>query len=179
MLSQGVPMLLAGDEVLRTQRGNNNAWCQDNEVSWIDWRRTAKQDEMLRFTRELIAFRRRHACLELNRFFEGRPLPGRPIPDIAWHAARLGESPWHGDGRVLRFTIAGLGEGEEDLHVILNVSGRVVEADLPVIPGRRWHVAVDTARPSPEDIVPRPRQRPHAAASYLAAARSVAVLEAR
>jgi glycogen operon protein len=179
MLSRGVPMLLGGDEILRTQRGNNNAWCQDNEVSWMDWRRTAAQDEMLRFTRELIAFRRRHACLELNRFFEGRPPPGRAIPDIAWHGTRLGESPWHGDGRVLRFTIAGRGEGEEDLHVVLNVSGRAVEADLPVLPGRRWHVAVDTARASPEDVVPRPRQRPHAAAVYLTAARSVVVLEAR
>ncbi len=179
MLSRGVPMLLGGDELLRTQRGNNNAWCQDNEVSWIDWRRTAAQEDMLRFTRELIAFRRRHPCLELNRFFEGRPVAGRPIPDIAWHAARLGESPWHGDGRVLRFTIAGLREGEEDLHVVLNMSGRPVDANLPVIPGRRWHVAVDTARPAPEDIVPRPRQRPHAAPAYATGARSVVVLEAR
>jgi isoamylase len=179
MLSRGVPMLLGGDEVLRTQRGNNNAWCQDNEISWIDWRRTSAQDDMLRFTRELVAFRRRHPCLEANRFFEGRPVAGRPIPDVAWHGARLGESPWRGDGRVLRFTVAGLGEGEEDLHVMLNMSDRAVEADLPVIPGRRWHVALDTLRPPPDDVVPRPRQRPHAATTYLVAPRSVAALEAR
>lgn len=179
MLSRGVPMLLGGDEVLRTQRGNNNAWCQDNEVSWVDWRRTAAQEDMLRFTRELIALRRRHASLERNRFFDGRPVPGRAIPDITWHAARLAERPWHGDGRVLRYTIAGLVAGEEDLHVILNASERAVDADLPLIPGRRWYVALDTARPAPEDIVPRQRQRPHTAASYLAAPRSVAVLEAR
>jgi glycogen operon protein len=178
MLSRGVPMLLAGDEVLRTQRGNNNAWCQDNEISWMDWRRTATQEDMLRFTRELIALRRRHPCLELNRFFDGRPAPGRPIPDVAWHGARLGDSPWRGDGRVLRFTMAGLGEREEDLHVILNVSERPVEADLPVIPGRRWHVAVDTGRRPPDDIVPTSRQRPFPA-PCLVAARSVVVLEAR
>jgi glycogen operon protein len=179
MLSRGVPMLLAGDEVLRTQRGNNNAWCQDNELSWIDWRRTAAQEAMLRFTRELIALRRRHACLERNRFFEGRPAPGRSIPDIAWHGARLGESPWKGEGRILRFTIAGLTDDEEDLHVILNMSVRPLVADLPVLAGRRWHVAVDTSRPPPEEVVPWPRQRPHPAPTYRVAARSVVVLEAR
>ena len=179
MVSRGVPMLLGGDEVLRTQRGNNNAWCQANELSWVDWRRTDAQVDMLRFTRELIALRRRHPCLEHNSFFEGRPVPGRPIPDIAWHGARLGESPWRGDGRVLRFTVAGLGGGEEDLHVALNTSERAVEADLPAIPGRRWHVAVDTSRPPPDDAVPRSRQRPYPAASYLLPPRTVLVLEAR
>jgi isoamylase len=180
MLSRGVPMLLAGDEVLRTQRGNNNAWCQDNELSWIDWRRTTAQQDMLRFTRELIAFRRRHASLERNRFFEGKRLPDRPLPDIAWHGARLDELPWHhGDGRVLGFTIAGLTEREEDLHVVLNMSDRALDAELPVIPGRTWHVAIDTARPASDDVVPPPRQRPHAAPARRVAPRSVVVLEAR
>jgi isoamylase len=63
LLSQGVPMLLAGDEVLRTQRGNNNAWCQDNELSWFDWRLTETNSDMLRFVREMIALRRRHPGL--------------------------------------------------------------------------------------------------------------------
>ena len=75
MLSRGVPMLLAGDEVLRTQRGNNNAYSQDNEISWFDWRLVETRRAMLRFVRELIAFRRRHPCLTANRFFHGRPLP--------------------------------------------------------------------------------------------------------
>ena len=103
MLSRGVPMLLAGDEVLRSQRGNNNAYCQDNALSWFDWRLVEANRDMLRFTRELIALRRRHACLTANRFFDGKPVRGRGIPDIAWHGARLNEPAWHdGQGRFLR-----------------------------------------------------------------------------
>lgn len=181
LLSRGVPMLLAGDEILRTQRGNNNAWCQDNEISWIDWRTTGRQQDMLRFTREMIALRRRHPSLLANRFYDGRPLPGRGLSDVAWHGARLGELPWDDhEARVLRFTIAGLSPGEEDLHVVLNASERALVADLPAIAGgRRWHVAVDTARPPPDDVLPRERQRPHPAPSYAVDGRSVVVLEAR
>ena len=75
-------MLLAGDEVLRSQRGNNNAWCQDNALSWFDWRSVEINRDMLRFTRELTALRRRHPCLITNRFFHGEPVPGRGVPDI-------------------------------------------------------------------------------------------------
>ena len=72
MLSQGVPMMMAGDEVLRTQRGNNNAYCQDNELSWFDWSFAPAARAMLRFTRELIALRQRHPSLRRTRFLNGR-----------------------------------------------------------------------------------------------------------
>src|SRR5581483_2819838 len=68
LLSQGVPMLLAGDEVLRTQQGNNNAWCQDNEVSWVNWDLSIKNADFLRFVRELIALRKRHPVLRRRSF---------------------------------------------------------------------------------------------------------------
>jgi isoamylase len=71
MLSQGVPLILAGDEFLRTQHGNNYAWCQDNETSWVDWRLVEQHADFLRFTRELIWFRRRHPALRRRRFFRG------------------------------------------------------------------------------------------------------------
>jgi glycogen operon protein len=180
MLSRGVPMLLAGDEVLRSQGGNNNAWCQDNALSWFDWKRVETHRDMLRFTRESIALRRRHACLTANRFFDGKPIDGRGIPDIVWHGSRLNEPPWHdAQGRLLAFTMAGVAGDEEDLHVILNMSDQAVDAALPSIPGRRWNVALDTSRSSPEDIIARERQKPCAEASYRAGARSVVVLEAR
>ena len=180
MLSRGVPMLLAGDELLRSQGGNNNAWCHDNEVSWLDWSLSATQRDMLRYTRELIALRRRHPCLTANRFFTGASLPGRGIPDIAWHGARLEEPPWHdAGGRLLRFTLAGLDAEEADMHVICNMGDATADLLLPRIAGRRWQVALDTARPSPEDIVPPSMQRPHSSESYSAGARSVVVLEAR
>lgn len=78
LLSQGVPMILAGDEFLRTQRGNNNAWCQDNEISWVDWRLAEANADFLRFTREMIALRKRHPVLRRRRFFTGEVKQGGP-----------------------------------------------------------------------------------------------------
>lgn len=180
MLSRGVPMILAGDEVLRTQHGNNNAWCQDNPLGWFDWDLVDANRDMLRFTRELIALRKRHPSLTRNRFFTGRPVPGRGIPDVAWHGLRLNEPLWQdGEAQVLACTLAGLRADEEDLHVILNLSARAIDAPLPSLPGRRWHLAVDTSLASPHDIVPRERQQPHPAPVYRAGPRSVVVLEAR
>jgi len=180
MLSRGVPMLLAGDEVQRTQGGNNNAYCQDNETSWFDWGLTERNRDMLRYTRELIALRRRHACLTADRFFDGKPVAGRGLPDIAWHGKRLDEAPWgEGDGRFLRYTLAGLSDEEEDLHVILNMSDAAVEVELPTIARRRWHLALDTALDSPADVAARGAQVPCATQSYSAHARSVAAFEAR
>ena len=115
---------------------------------------------MLRFVRDLIAFRRRHQCLTANRFFHGGPLPGRGLPDVAWHGARL-DAPGWGDanGRMLAVTIAGSGE-EEDLHLILNMAEAAIDVELPRIADRTWHVAIDTARESPLDVMERTRQIP-------------------
>jgi glycogen operon protein len=180
MLSRGVPMLCAGDEVLRTQDGNNNGYCQDNELSWFDWSRLESQREMLEFTRGMIAFRRRHASLTANRFYHGKVLAARGIPDITWHGMRLHQPPW-GDGaaRMLAFTIAATEEGEEDLHAILNMSENPLEAEIPQSPDRLWHLAVDTAQAPPHDIIEPARQVQWSTQSYSAAPRSVVVLEAR
>jgi glycogen operon protein len=173
-------MLLAGDEVLRTQRGNNNAYCQDNEISWFDWALLETERDMLRYTRELIALRRRHACLTANRFYAGRPYCERGIPDIAWHGIRLDEPPWRDPGSpLLAFTVGALADGEDDLHVILNMSERAADVALPTIPGRRWHLALDTSRPPPSEILAPAEQRPHAGSSFPSRPRSVVVLEAR
>jgi len=180
MLSRGVPMLLAGDEVLRSQGGNNNAYCQDNELSWFDWRLTASNRAMVRFTRELIALRRRHPSLTRNRFFRGERLPNRGIPDVAWYGPGLEAPSWQlGHVRFLACTIAGLTRDEEDLHLLFNMSENEIQALLPSIANRRWHVALNTAAVPPGDFTARPDQRPFAAASYLVGPRSVVVLEGR
>ncbi|MDE2449916.1 MAG: glycogen debranching enzyme, partial [Gammaproteobacteria bacterium] len=180
LLSRGVPMLCAGDEVLRTQGGNNNAYCQGNELSWFDWSRVESEREMLDFTRGMIAFRRQHRSLTVNHFYQGRVIPDRGIADIAWHGTRLQQPPWDdANARVLAFTIAGMEEGETDLHAILNMSDAVIEVDLPTLPGRAWRVAVDTAQAPPHDIVEPARQVPLTAARYRLSSRSVVVLEAR
>jgi glycogen operon protein len=181
-------MLLAGDEVLRSQRGNNNAWCQNNELSWLDWRLAESNGDMLRFTREMIALRRRHPALARQRYLTGLPDPARGLPDIRWHGVELDNPGWSGragaaasglDGRFLGFTLAGLAEDEEDLHVLANMSAESRWVALPPIPGRRWYLAVDTGRAAPEDITPRVRQIPWRGDSYPVQPRSVVVLEAR
>jgi isoamylase len=131
-LSQGVPMFLAGDEFLHTQRGGNNAWCQNNEISWLDWRLAEANREMIRFVRELIAFRRRHPCLTRTRCFTGQTESSRGIPDVVWHGLRLNEPLWSDDqAQVLAITIAGCSDLEEDLHIILNMSERLIEIPRP------------------------------------------------
>jgi isoamylase len=177
MLSRGVPMLLSGDEVLRTQRGNNNTYCQDNELTWFDWSRVDSEREMLRFTRGMIAFRRRHPSLTLNRFYKGKILPARGIPDIAWHGARLNQAPWGGRD-ALAFTIAGTTSEEPDIHSMLNMSEQAFDVEIPAFAGRDWHLAVNTAAASPDDLIERTRQRPLGAWTYRVRPRSVVVLEA-
>ncbi|HEX6597247.1 MAG TPA: glycogen debranching protein GlgX, partial [Acidimicrobiales bacterium] len=86
MLSQGVPMMLGGDEMDRTQQGNNNAYCQDNELTWFDWDLDAAAKELLDFTRRLIALRREHPVLRRRSFFQGRPIHGTDLADIGWFA---------------------------------------------------------------------------------------------
>ena len=179
MLSRGVPMLAAGDEVLRTQRGNNNVYCQDSELAWFDWSRLESQREMLNFTRGMILLRRRHASLTANHFYHGKVVPARGIPDIAWHGQRLHQPLW-GDAsaRVLAFTIAGVEDAEPDLHAILNMSEELIAFDLPVLPGRAWRLAVDTARAPPHDMIEPARQVAVSTQTYRLTPRSVVVLEA-
>ena len=180
MLSRGVPMLLAGDELMRTQRGNNNVWCQDNALGWFDWNLVEQNRDMLRFTRELIALRRRHTCLTCNRFFSGTNVPGRDIPDVTWHGVRLNEPLWHdSQARLLACTLAGLSADEEDLHLIFNMSEQTLELQLPALAGRRWHRALDTAQDAPADIIVQQRQVAQTESSYRVSPRSVVVLEAR
>jgi glycogen operon protein len=179
-LSQGVPMFLAGDEFLHTQGGNNNAWCQNNEISWLDWSLTEANPEMLRFVRELIAFRHRHPCLTRARFFTGQPSSSRGIPDIAWHGLRLNEPLWgNNEAQVLAFTIAGSTSTEEELHIVLNMSEQDIEIQLPEIRLRYWHLAIDTAAPSPDDIIEKARQRAVDGHTQRVYARSVVVFEAQ
>jgi isoamylase len=161
MISRGVPMLMAGDEIWRTQLGNNNVWCQDNELSWFDWRLLETERDMLEFVRGMIALRRRHASLMHNAFFTGKPVPGRDIPDIAWHGARLNEPAWHDSTtQFLAFTIAGLSANEEDLHVVLNIADMAIDAPLPLILDRDWYPAVDTSSHATTGVLSRENQRP-------------------
>ncbi len=160
MLSQGVPMILAGDEVLRSQRGNNNAWCQNNESGWFDWTLTEKHGDMLRFTRELIHLRRRHPNLQRRQFLKGSRKDADALPDIQWHGRTPDVPPWDDPvGRLLAFTLAGVEAGEPHLYVAMNMSEVSHSLALPPIAGIEWRLAVDTGATPPDDAHP-PGEQP-------------------
>jgi len=172
LLSQGVPMLLAGDEVLRTQRGNNNAYCQDNDLSWLDWSFTPAAREMLRFTRELIALRKRHPSLRRERFFD--PDDG----EIRWYGETLDVPDWHDpEARVLCFTLEGVTPDEPALHVLINMAPTLRVLPLPSILPREWRRIADTTLAAPDDITPA--GVPILDAQYRLPPHGVAVFESR
>ncbi len=178
LLSRGVPMLLGGDEIRRTQRGNNNAYCQDNPISWFDWTLVGENAATLHFFRQMIAFRRLHPVLHRDRFFAGA-VNGRNLPEIAWHGCALFAPGWDDPAsRVLSFTIGDPGDGE-DIHVILNMDAQDLDFALPSASGRRWVRAVDTACVAPEDIVWPEGATPVTDATYRATSHSVVILVSR
>ncbi len=180
MLSQGVPMILAGDEVLRSQQGNNNCYCQDNELSWFDWSLLVKNQEMFRFTTGMIQLRKRHACLMRRQFLTGAPVDVSSMQDVTWHGIRLNEPQWADpSSRVLACTLSRVEPEEEDLHIILNMSEDNLSMHLPKLQGRAWHLAVDTARSMPEDVIEREKQQPVPRKTVQVSSRSVVVCESR
>jgi isoamylase len=143
-ISRGVPMLLGGDEFRRTQRGNNNAYCQDNDVSWFDWSLLEKYEEIHRFTRGMIAFRRAHPVLRKENFYTDA--------DIKWFAPNGGTPGWAEQWQK-SFACLILGQTEPDLFLLFNAAANPVDFSIPALPaGKIWRLAVDTSRPSPEDI---------------------------
>ena len=178
MLSQGIPMIVSGDEVRRTQNGNNNAYCQDNEISWFDWERAEKNRNIFRFFKWMIDFRKAHSTLHRSCFFTGE-VAERGLKDVSWHGCRLHQPGFDDpDGRVLAFTLAGDADGP-DIHVILNMYWEDLDFDIPDVDGRTWFRVVDTARPSPEDIVEPGQEVPISDGVYRAKGRSVVVLVSR
>ena len=118
LLSQGVPMLLAGDELGRSQRGNNNAYCQDNETSWLDWSQGDDARALLAFTERVAALRAAHPVFHRRDFFQGRPLHGSKVRDIVWlqpNGAEMTEQEWgHDHARALAVFLSGDGLNETD-----------------------------------------------------------------
>jgi isoamylase len=175
MLSRGVPMFVAGDEVRRSQKGNNNPYCQDNEISWFDWTFVHKNSDLLRFCKGMIRFRKMHATLRRDQFFDGS-VNERGLKDVSWHGTKLNHPGWNdASARALAMTLAGFG-GDSDLHVMFNMFWDGLDFELPVVPGRRWFVAVDTAQPSPRDIADPGSEPEVFGNTYQVQPRSVVVL---
>ncbi len=175
LLSQGVPMFVAGDERLRTQHGNNNAYCQDNAIGWLDWSTTNEQDEMCRFTREMIALRQRHVSLRRRDFIAANHAD---TPTLHWFADTLQAPNWDDrKARILSFQLAGNEPGESALCVFINMSGRARVLPLPAAEHGYWKRLVDTAMSSPEDILPVSEAPEVSDSSYMLASFAVAVFE--
>jgi isoamylase len=169
MLANGLPMIVAGDEFLNTQSGNNNPYNQDNEITWLDWARLEANREVFRFFKLMIAFRKSHACI-------GRPTFWRE--DVSWHGAH-GPVDFGHESRCLAYSLHGASVGDGDLYVMIN--GHWADHGFTVSEGQpsEWRRVVDTARPSPEDIVEPGNERTLQTASYRVRARSVVVLHRR
>lgn len=158
MMSQGTPLLLMGDEVARTKHGNNNTYCHDGELTWLDWSLVDANDDLYRFTQNLIAFRKAHPVLRSRHHFMGRDLMGSGYPDISWHGVKAWEPDWADYSRTLAFLLDGAhaldGLGTDDsIYVAMNVHWESHVFELPHLTNRRrWYRFVDTARSAPNDI---------------------------
>ncbi|MBN1910434.1 MAG: glycogen debranching protein GlgX [Pirellulales bacterium] len=143
MVSQGVPFILHGDEFARTQNGNNNAYCQDNPTTWIDWRLAKENADLLRFARMMIALRMKHFAISREEF----------VNRTNWHGTQLGDPDWTGESRALAFQLHGWHE-HPDVYVMLNAHWEPQRFALPSRDWEdRWRRLVDTSLASPEDIV--------------------------
>ena len=186
MLSQGVPMLLAGDELGHTQRGNNNAYCQDNELSWLDWTLDEARRQLLEFARRVIALRRAHPAFRRRDFFQGRPLSGGGAKDILWlkpDGAEMTAEEWEREhARCLGVYLSGAGLAEvdrygrpvrdDDFLLLFNAHHEDIAFVLPALAGEPWSALIDTAL---EPAAPDPR-RLAGGETYALRGRSLALL---
>jgi glycogen operon protein len=168
LLAQGVPMLLAGDEFGRSQRGNNNAYCQDNELSWLSWEVRDRDPELVAFVQTLLDLRRRHPVFRRRRFFQGRAIHGIEIKDVMWlkpDGTEMGDEEWsHGYARCLGMFLAGMvlpdidaqghPQHDDNFLVLFNAHHEPIPFTLPAPSGDgHWQPLVDTAGP-PADLPP-------------------------
>ncbi|MCM5681258.1 glycogen debranching protein GlgX [Schlegelella sp. S2-27] len=177
LLSQGVPMLLAGDELGHTQHGNNNAYCQDNEISWLDWSPAPERHALHQFVQKLIALRCSHPTFRRRDFFEGRSLLGSRLKDVLWlkpDGSEMGAAEWeHEHARCLGVYLAGAGlddvsrHGEplqdDDFLILFNAHENEIAFHMPPIEGEAWTVQIDTVHPRGEaPPTPHGRGEPYA-----------------
>jgi glycogen operon protein len=158
--SQGVPMLAHGDELGRTQNGNNNAYAQDNEITWMNWDLDEHQEQLLAFTRKLIAVRQAHPVLRRRHFFRGTVVPGTDRKDVTWirpDGKEMQDGDWHSEAHVLGMLIDGAATDEVDerghavigdsLLLLLNGGDQQVSFTLPILSKDNiWAILIDTAR---------------------------------
>jgi isoamylase len=190
LLSQGVPMISGGDEIGRSQKGNNNVYCQDNELSWFDWENF--DEALLRFTRNLISLRRRHRIFARRRWFQGRPLHGTGVKDIAWftpQAKEMSEEDWkagfakslgvflNGDA-IASTDMYGDRVTDDSFYFIFNAHHELLQFTMPDASfGQNWLKLIDTNEPPRRRDRRKGQQEIAAGGKIDAAARSLILLQ--
>ena len=159
MMSQGVPMLVAGDEFRRTQQGNNNAYCQDNEISWIDWELVNKNEEFVHFCQKLIAFRKSQPTVRRHQFLTGSPISAEGIPDVSWFSHLGTAIDWQSHEMAMICLLAAPPTTEDplktgrDVLILMNSGQKDLDFLIPAISKHKiWRLFVDTGAPAPDDI---------------------------
>nr|VFJ87525.1 MAG: glycogen operon protein [Candidatus Kentron sp. LFY]VFJ90567.1 MAG: glycogen operon protein [Candidatus Kentron sp. LFY]VFK20467.1 MAG: glycogen operon protein [Candidatus Kentron sp. LFY] len=176
LLSHGVPMVLSGDEMGRTQQGNNNAYCQDNEISWIDWELTRENADLVRFFQRLIELRRTHAALRRESFL---PDEKGTTVSVEWHGVVPYQPDWSYESRTLAKCLRAITpDGEtESIYLIASAYSEPLSFELPSITDRVWYRVSDTSLDAPRDIVDLGKEeRLDEQRNYLVQPRSVVVL---
>ncbi|MGW0070988.1 glycogen debranching enzyme, partial [Streptosporangium sandarakinum] len=145
LTSQGVPMILAGDERGRTQWGNNNAYCHDSDLSWVDWTPNPLTDELVRFTGDLVRFRAAHPAVRTAEHPTGREVrPG--LAEISWHGVTAYAPDWSDGSRLMAvMRCAPMGDAVDCVYVVANTHWEEHDVELPLLPdGALWRLAADT-----------------------------------
>lgn len=158
LLCRGVPMILSGDEMGNTQFGNNNAYCQDNEISWLNWNDLENNHELFNYAKKMIGFRNAHPVLRDNKFFQNRDYMNTGYADISWHGTQAWNADWGGGSRTIAFLLDGIhakGGSVEDnyIYVAMNMHWESHNFAIPQpAEGITWHVSANTDMPEGTDI---------------------------
>jgi len=186
LFSSGTPMILGGDEFARTQQGNNNAYCQDNEIGWFDWTAAERNRDLTEFFRKAIAMTRRFPVLQRRKFFLGKDLDDDGVPDLTWYSPDLGSPNWQDpDARTVCVQLDASEDGTDfgvaRLFFVFNAHYEPQRIKLPPLGAdRAWHRAIDTSLPGGEDFLDPGREvRIDPADHYIANPRSTVVLLAQ
>ncbi len=159
LVSQGIPMILGGDEFMRTQGGNNNAYCQDNPISWYNWELLEKNKTIARFVRKMIAFRKEHLILRREHFFHKQRAHAHHDPEISWHGVKPFSPCWEPHIKLVAFSLHPSWSDDPDsekgisIYIAFNAWNGMINLSLPPLEkSKEWFRVVDTSHKSPEDI---------------------------
>jgi glycogen operon protein len=179
-------MVLGGDEIGRSQGGNNNAYCQDNEISWYDWNDAPRSRELLDFFSRLVAFRKAHPAFRRPEFFTGQDRDSNKLPDITWYDERGLPPDWSSLNHTLAAMIDGSAQetgeqNDDDFYLMFNASAHGILFSIPKHPrGLSWHGVLDTGAQGAKSIlsVDEARRNPPEGRTYALAPRSMVLLAA-